>query len=210
MGSGNPRHRRGGLRDGRHTPRVGGRLSVGHGPWNRPSDRRSRWPATGAARLRLVPSRTCPSPPARPTCCSALTCSSMSATKTAPSPRHAAPCARRPPGPHRARATAPLERTRRDKRTLPQISPHRAGPTTPAHRLSSRATDLLQHAPAAAGRHRTRGPQATGVGTSIGLGMPLRPLNIALRTIFELEVPLLRKSDLPLGMSLLATSARRW
>ncbi len=47
-----------------------------------------------------------------------------------------------------------------------------------------------------------------GVGASIGLGMPLRPLNIALRTIFELEVPLLRKSDLPLGMSLLAIATR--
>ncbi len=33
-------------------------------------------------------------------------------------------------------------------------------------------------------------------------------MNAVLRTIFELEVPLLSRSDLPLGMSLLALARR--
>jgi hypothetical protein len=38
--------------------------------------------------------------------------------------------------------------------------------------------------------------------------MPPRPLNAALRTVFELEAPVLRRRDLPLGMSLLAIATR--
>jgi hypothetical protein len=41
-----------------------------------------------------------------------------------------------------------------------------------------------------------------------GLSQPPWLLNTALRTIFELELPLLRQRDLPLGMSLLAIATR--
>ena len=47
-----------------------------------------------------------------------------------------------------------------------------------------------------------------GGAASIGLQMPPRPLNAALRTVFELEAPVLRRRDLPLGMSLLAIATR--
>jgi hypothetical protein len=47
-----------------------------------------------------------------------------------------------------------------------------------------------------------------GRGASLGLKTPPRPVNAALRTIFGLEAPLLRRTDLPLGMSLLALARR--
>jgi SAM-dependent methyltransferase len=47
-----------------------------------------------------------------------------------------------------------------------------------------------------------------GSAASLGLRTPPGPLNTALRTIFGLEAPLLRRGDLPLGMSLLAVATR--
>jgi hypothetical protein len=47
-----------------------------------------------------------------------------------------------------------------------------------------------------------------GSAASLALRMPPGPLNAALRTIFGLEVPVLRARDLPLGMSLLAVATR--
>ncbi len=43
---------------------------------------------------------------------------------------------------------------------------------------------------------------------SFGLRTPPRPMNAVLRTIFELEAPLLSRTDLPLGLSLLALARR--
>lgn len=51
--------------------------------------------------------------------------------------------------------------------------------------------------------------RATGSRKALGVGMPPRLVNEAMKAVFSLETALLRVTDLPVGMSLLAVARRR-
>lgn len=50
--------------------------------------------------------------------------------------------------------------------------------------------------------------RATGSAKMTGVELPARPVNALMRGVFGLEIPALRRTDLPLGMSLLAVGRK--